>query len=253
MPGLRHPCRALVWVPGITVLITRTIQLPDGRSLHLREWGESGPACLLLHGFGEGGYIWEHLAVRLARRYRVYAVDLCGHGDSDWLPSGCYSTTAHVADIEALLEALRIFRTAVIGHSLGGAIAVRLAARAPQVVFRMVIADYGLAMSEETSVHTRDLFIQQCRLYGSAAAHAEQLAASRSMADPAILERLSSHALRRLPSGQYELKCDPRIALPSGDDGQPGIESQLRAIRCPVLLVRGRLADARPLTVASLL
>ncbi|GAA2398707.1 hypothetical protein Cme02nite_07470 [Catellatospora methionotrophica] len=115
-----------------------------GVRLAYRAWGAAdAPPVVLLHGIGGGGPgDWDTVARRLADRWRVYAVDQRGHGLSD-RTSG-YAIDVLVADVAALLDALKLERAAVIGHSLGGVVAYLFAARFPERVAALVVEDAGL-------------------------------------------------------------------------------------------------------------
>src|SRR5690242_6502772 len=98
-------------------------------------YGESGEAVLLLHGGGQTRHAWRKTAEQIARAGRTaYAIDLRGHGDSDWIESGAYAFDDFAADVRAVADALAARsgkRPIVIGASLGG-IAALLAERAAE-------------------------------------------------------------------------------------------------------------------------
>lgn len=101
----------------------------------------AGPDVVLIHGLGANRAFWfANLATTLAPRYRVTLYDLRGHGYSDKPASG-YRVGDHAADLLALLESLKISRAALIGHSLGGAVALELALAAPQRVSHLALLD----------------------------------------------------------------------------------------------------------------
>src|SRR5437868_1011086 len=83
----------------------------------------SGPPVVLIHGMVNSSRHWEAVALRLAEEYTVIAPDLIGHGDSA-TPRGDYSLGAHAAVIRDLLATLGIERATLVGHSLGGGIAM---------------------------------------------------------------------------------------------------------------------------------
>src|SRR5437764_9490183 len=83
-----------------------------------------GPPVVLIHGMVNSSKHWERVALRLAERYTVVAPDLIGHGDSAAV-RGDYSLGAHACSIRDLLAALDIPRATVVGHSLGGGIALQ--------------------------------------------------------------------------------------------------------------------------------
>jgi pimeloyl-[acyl-carrier protein] methyl ester esterase len=86
----------------------------------------SGPTLVLLHGWGLNLRVWDGLATALAERFRVVAVDLPGHGRSDWLPARA-SLEKQAAQVHESVSAIAS-RYSLLGWSLGGQIALRLAA-----------------------------------------------------------------------------------------------------------------------------
>src|SRR5437762_9796554 len=82
-----------------------------------------GPPVVLVHGMVNSSKHWERVALRLADRYTVVAPDLLGHGDSAAV-RGDYSLGAHACSIRDLLTTIGIDRATVVGHSLGGGIAM---------------------------------------------------------------------------------------------------------------------------------
>lgn len=97
-----------------------------------------GPPVVLVHGWLTSGRIWEQLADRLAQRFTVYILDLAGFGDSDKPISG-YGVRHGSRLLYAFCAHFGLTRTAVVGHDVGGAIAVKLAADHPDVVGRLVL------------------------------------------------------------------------------------------------------------------
>ncbi len=111
----------------------------DGYGVHYVDRGH-GPAVLLLHGFGGQTYSYRHLMPILERGHRVVAVDLKGFGYSERDASADLSATAQVAMLRALLDRCAIDRAVVVGHSMGGGIALRFAATHPEMVDALVLA-----------------------------------------------------------------------------------------------------------------
>ena len=93
----------------------------------------SGPVILMLHGVGDNSTTWDTVHARLAQRFTVIAPDLLGHGESD-KPRADYSLAAFANGVRDLLIALDIDRVTVVGHSLGGGIAMQFAYQYPQFV-----------------------------------------------------------------------------------------------------------------------
>jgi pimeloyl-ACP methyl ester carboxylesterase len=102
----------------------------------------SGPAVVLIHGMVNSSRHWEQVAVRLTGDYRVIAPDLIGHGDSA-TPRGDYSLGAHAAVIRDLLTAIGVDRSTIVGHSLGGGVAMQFFWQFPQHVERLALVSSG--------------------------------------------------------------------------------------------------------------
>lgn len=108
-------------------------------TLHVRIGGK-GPAVVLLHGFGDTGDMWAPLATDLARDHTVVVPDLRGMGLSS-IPESGYDKKTQAADIRAVLAALGIEHSVVIGHDIGTMVAYAYAARYPQLTDRLVVMD----------------------------------------------------------------------------------------------------------------
>ena len=102
----------------------------------------SGPVLLLLHGITNSSETWERAADALADRFTIVAPDLLGHGNSA-TPRGDYSLGAHASGVRDLLSALDYDRVTVVGHSLGGGIAMQFAYQFPERCERLVLVSSG--------------------------------------------------------------------------------------------------------------
>lgn len=118
----------------------------DYRTIHgyrraFRIAGE-GPAILLIHGIGDNSTTWDTVQTKLAQRFTVIAPDLLGHGKSD-KPRADYSVAAYANGMRDLLSVLDIDRVTVVGHSLGGGVAMQFAYQFPQLVDRLILVGAG--------------------------------------------------------------------------------------------------------------
>lgn len=102
----------------------------------------SGPALLLVHGISDHSGTWAHLLPSLASRYTVIAPDLLGHGGSD-KPRADYAAAAYACGLRDLLGVLDIDRVTVVGHSLGGGVAMQFAYQFPERCSRLVLVASG--------------------------------------------------------------------------------------------------------------
>lgn len=111
-----------------------------GVGLHVLDWGGPGTPVVLLPGLGQSAHIYRALVPALGPGIRAVAITPRAHGESD-TPEDGYTLAACAADVAAVMDALEIGRAAVVGHSLGGAVATRLAADAPERVSHLVCID----------------------------------------------------------------------------------------------------------------
>jgi len=102
----------------------------------------AGEVLLLVHGMGGSSNSWSGVIPLLAKKYRVIAPDLLGHGESD-KPRGDYSVGAFAVLLRDLLDSLDVTRVTVIGHSLGGGIAMQFAHQHRQYCERIVLVSSG--------------------------------------------------------------------------------------------------------------
>jgi pimeloyl-ACP methyl ester carboxylesterase len=123
-----------------------------GLDLHYVDAGQ-GPAIVFVHGLLGSHRSWAHLVGELAADHRVLAPDLFGHGASA-KPMGDYSLGAHAATLRDLLDHLGIGPVALVGHSLGGGIALQFAYLFPDRVRRLVLVSSG-GLGREISVLLR--------------------------------------------------------------------------------------------------
>ena len=125
------------------------IALKSGIQMAYREDGpKTGPPVILLHGLGDTGRSWSLPLHMLAQGHHLYILDLRGHGQSD-APACCYSFSDFAYDVIVFMDAKKIDRATIVGHSLGSFIAQHLAAAHPNRVNRLVLLG-----SSDTTVGT---------------------------------------------------------------------------------------------------
>jgi pimeloyl-ACP methyl ester carboxylesterase len=113
----------------------------------------SGPAILLIHGVGDNSAAWQPVHAKLARRFTVVAPDLLGHGQSD-KPRADYSVAAYANGMRDLLSVLGISKVTVVGHSLGGGVAMQFAYQFPHLVDRLILVSSG-GVTKEVNIALR--------------------------------------------------------------------------------------------------
>jgi pimeloyl-ACP methyl ester carboxylesterase len=159
-----------------------------GRRVIYRVAGQ-GPAVVLIHGMLNSSSHWQEVSQLLAENHTVIAPDLIGHGDSA-APRGDYSLGAHAASIRDLLAAIGIERATIVGHSLGGGVAMQFFYQFPQRVERLVLVSSG-GLGREVSPVLRTAALPGMSLLLSLTIHPGLLARMRGAG-----ERLSTRGVR---------------------------------------------------------
>ena len=190
-----------------------------------------GPPVVLIHGMINSSRHWEAVALRLADRHTVIAPDLIGHGDSA-TPRGDYSLGAHAAAIRDLLAVIGVERATIVGHSLGGGVAMQFFYQFPQRTERLVLVSSG-GLGREVSTLLR----------GAALPGASGLL--RAAAHPRVLSALSDagDAMRRRGIGKGAYLQAVARALRPLEEGE-GREAFLQTLRS-VIDRHGQRVSAR--------
>jgi pimeloyl-ACP methyl ester carboxylesterase len=192
------------------------------------------PKLVLLHGGGANAHWWDDVAPALARQWHVVALDFRGHGDSDQPEP---RPGAFQRDLVGLLEHIGAPDAALLGHSMGGHVALLHAARhgGARRPRALVVVDVArgvggrtrrlmrLALATRRSYRTREEAISRFRFLPPAPGAREELR-----------ERIAAASVREEPGGRFAFKFDPRwFALP------PAEAPVLEHVGTPTLIVRG--------------
>jgi pimeloyl-ACP methyl ester carboxylesterase len=130
------------------------VPVEPGRHLSALRWGRAAPQLVLLHGGAQNAHTYDTVALALSRP--LLAIDLPGHGHSDAAPRGMSDLAGHARDVAAMLGALGIAHVPVIGMSLGGLVALRVATETPSVVARLGMIDVTPGVTPDKSKHITD-------------------------------------------------------------------------------------------------
>jgi pimeloyl-ACP methyl ester carboxylesterase len=213
--------------------------LPQGRIRYYA--GGAGPLIVLVHGLGGAATNFTELAAALAGRFRVIAVDLPGHGGSDPLVAG--AGIAEFAERIAWCAQQEGFRrAAVLGHSFGGAVALRLALTRPEIVSALVLVAPAGISSSSRRARVGLTVLGTLRPSRVAARHRARIATNPALkrlvfrmlaSDP---DTLSGEAVHGFLAGseRYRDAAVPSAALFAEDP-----RAELGAVRCPALLLWG--------------
>lgn len=216
----------------------------DGTRLHVDLYRNPTrtPTCVLIHGFGDGGYIWTDLCAALRDLCSVAILDLRGHGDSERSRSGRYDLSTYVADVGALVAQLELTEIAVIGHSLGGEIAAHVAANAVMPVLGAILVDTCPEPDTDASAQVMVRLRRRMRVHRTVRDYESLLMNMCPLLSSTNARSLAAGALEACAGG-FRPKLDPALLDEESDPGaalSPQIWQELLvAIRCPTLLVRG--------------
>ncbi len=221
--------------------------------LHYLVWGdEAKPPLILVHGTRDHARSWDRVAQALVDRYCVYAPDLRGHGDSDWAIGGNYSIIDYALDIHALGEAIGRAPYIIIGHSLGGGVALQYAGAFPEKVARLVTIE-GLGglgwQRERRPAHRRmrqwvesmrELEQRQLRTYPTIDDATRRMMEANRHLSPELARHLTVHGVRQAEDG-YTWKFDNYTHAGSPYEfNMEDARDLWNQIRCPMLIIWGR-------------
>lgn len=213
-----------------------------GLRLHYRQLGDpAGPGVLVLHGIMGLSREWDTLTRALAGEHRVVALDLRGHGRSDWAET--YTASAMADDVAAAIESLGLAPSHLVGHSMGGMVALLVAARRPDLVDRLALIDIGpeslvgefadgladwLAMLGESSYTRHD---EASRLWLD----------GNPLARPELIDHYVEHNLIAGPDGRWMWRFDATGLVGFATAGVTTHElwEAVDGITRPTLLIRG--------------
>ena len=209
----------------------------DGTVSALR-WGERPPRVVFLHGGGQNAHTWDTVIVGLGEP--ALAVDLPGHGRSDWRSDGDYSPRLNAATVAPVLRKLAAGADLVVGMSLGGLTAIRLSAIAPELVRKLVLVDVTPSALQRHAELTTDqrgtvALMQGERVFPSFTAMVQLTTAAAPHRDRQSLRRGVFHNSHRLDDGSWTWRYDLIRTVPDFT----GLWDDVAALEAPVTLVRG--------------
>jgi pimeloyl-ACP methyl ester carboxylesterase len=233
--------------------VERTLRV-NGVTLHYLDWGVAeAPPVVLLHGITGHARVWDHLASRLQPGHRVLALDQRGHGDSDPAPDDDYGVGTMADDVAAFAGSLRLDRFALVGHSMGGRIAIKYAADHGARLDRLVIIDIGPEIDLSGLMRVRDMMAQAPERIESEEWAVEYIRRGNPRQDLDMLRERVRHGLKRLPDGELTWKYAKglRDMMRAGRRDAVDLWEPLLRIACPTLVVRGAESDILSADVAK--
>jgi pimeloyl-ACP methyl ester carboxylesterase len=226
-----------------------TFKVSDGLSLAADAYGDpANPPVLLAHGGGQTRHAWGGTAKTLAEHgFYAVSLDLRGHGDSEWSPSGDYQLDYFARDVRQV--AAQLGRPVMVGASLGGLSAMVAGGEQPQADFAAIVL-VDIAPHIEVKGSDRVLDFMRDKLedgFANLEEAADAVAAYLpERPRPTDLKGLEKN-LRKRDDGRWRWHWDPKFV--SGDRKVDGarkperLAAAVKNITCPMLLVRGRMSD----------
>lgn len=219
----------------------------QGHKIYYTQEG-SGENILFIHGIGASHYVWRYLSPKLSSEYRVTAVDLLGFGLSDKPETFKYDLDSQCDILLELLKKLDIKKTIIVGSSMGGSIALRLAQLKPDIFHKVV----AISPAADPRITFFDL---------------NRLSFLSPVVKPLVTERFIKQIMKRVYSDRknindetIQIYTEPYINNKNAIDSftksfvllrDPRVFEQLEAMEVPVLLVWGQRDRIIPVKFAK--
>ncbi|MBU6240334.1 MAG: alpha/beta hydrolase [Acidobacteria bacterium] len=229
------------------VVVRSSHVLADGRTMSFLKWGTGAPRLVLVHGGSQNAHTWDTVALGLGES--LIAVDLPGHGHSDWRDDAAYSPALMAPDLAEVVGVHAPEAEIVVGMSLGGLTSLALAGCAPALVRRLALVDITPGVTGAKAKAVLD-FVNGPQSFPSF----DDLLARTIEHNPArtvsSLRRGILHNAKQLDDGSWQWRYDRRSHVRDENaQGEPVAQSALEALwdivsglGCPVTLFRGSLS-----------
>ncbi len=218
------------------------VEVSDGRRVSALVWGAEPADLVLIHGGGQNAHTWDTVALALGRP--LVAIDLPGHGHSDWPgDQRVLDKEALADDVAVAIERLAPEASMVVGMSLGGATSIALATRHPKLVARLVLVDITPGVNREKSSDIA-AFLAGPETFATFDEILERTIAFNPTRSESSLRRGVLHNAVQREDGTWTWRH--QLGRPAGSSGlhvdsvEFGYQwDDLESIGVPVLLVRG--------------
>jgi esterase len=208
----------------------------NGLRIHYVDWGGADkPPLILIHGLDRVARTFDHLAPHFMSRFRVIAIDMRGHGDSDWDPQARYVVEDHVTDLEGLVQQLGLKNITLWGNSTGGRVVQVFAGKRPELVARVISEDVGPERPQQIS----DSYARRVKQEDQGWASEEELFAvlmKSPTASEAVIKPYVRYGTKRRPDGRIIWKRDPNLVK---GFVATDLWQYVRNVRAPILYVIG--------------
>lgn len=215
-----------------------TVQRVEHGPISALGWGTESPRVVFLHGGGQNAHTWDTVILGLG--LPALAIDLPGHGRSAWREDGDYGPTLNAAAVDPVIRELAPDAALVVGMSLGGLTAMRLAVTAPELVPELVMVDVTPSAPERHEQMTQAqmgavALVRGARTFPSLEAMVDAAAAASPHRSRESLQRGVFHNSKQLDDGTWTWRYD---TFRKGD-GFLGLWGDVPLLQTPTTLVRG--------------
>ncbi len=221
--------------------------LADGRTMSFLKWGSGEPRLVLVHGGSQNAHTWDTVALALGES--LIAVDLPGHGHSDWRDDAAYSPASMAADLADLVATHARSAEIVVGMSLGGLTSLALAGHSPHLVRRLALVDITPGVTGAKAKAVLD-FVNGPQAFASF----DDLLARTIEHNPtrtvSSLRRGILHNARQLDDTSWQWRYDRRSHVRDAQESADPVPATaltalwdvVSGLGCPLSLLRGSLS-----------
>lgn len=217
-----------------------SVELDGGQRVSALVWGDGPPELVLVHGGAQNAHTWDTVALALGRP--LVAVDLPGHGHSDWRDDGRYGPADNAEAMARVITELAPEAAGVVGMSLGGLTTMVLAARHPGLVRRAVIVDVTPGTDHAKAAPITN-FVNGPETFESFEEILERTIAFNPTRSESSLRRGVLHNAAPRPDGRWAWRYDRldgiRAEAAEGVVDFGELWDDVSAMTCSILLVRG--------------
>lgn len=216
----------------------------NGLRLHYLDWGGEGKQpFIMLHGIGRIAHSFDHIAPHFNTDYHVIALDMRGHGDSQWSPEGAYLVEDYARDLAAFIELLNLRDVILLGNSTGGRVVQFYAGTHPERMAKLIVEDVGPERTNEIASG----FARRVQQEEQGWASEDELVASLMRGGGKTSEELQRNyahfGSKRREDGRIVWKRDPNLVqgfVPTE------LWAQVLKIKCPTIYILGGASTIVP-------
>ena len=221
----------------------------NGLRLRYLDWGNAAaPPVVCVHGYTSSAESFNAVARRLRDRAHIIAMDVRGHGESEWSPTAAYGYAEQAADLAALVDQLGYGRFTLIGTSMGGIIAMTYAAQHADRLAALVLNDIGPDMEAGSGRITQSVGARpdDFASLDDVIAYRRDFSPITAGRPEADQRELALGQTREGADGRWQWKLDPAYVRRRVEQGPPArgnLWPALAGVACPTLVIWGTDSD----------